>query len=152
MYSLVFLSISDTELNIKTFNINSVWTVYDFPPNLWQLFSLHSLSFTFFPSFLWVFAQTLLFSVFSSCSFKIEAAYSSQGSMSSTFSPSLSPAELIMGSAYCLLPHQHHKLFRSSHPQSQQTGLTGCGVIYPPVWPGGCLSTSLWFSHYLSDY
>lgn len=46
-----------------------------------------------------------------------------QGSVSSTCSPSLSSAELIMGSPRCFLPRQHHKLFRSSHSQSQQASV-----------------------------
>lgn len=98
---------------------------YNFPPNWRQLFSLSTLSFTLFlsPECL---AKLPLSSILSSCSVMIEASVvlhitaNGYGSVSSAWSPSLSPAELIMGSTHSLLPHQHHKLFCSSHSQTWQ--------------------------------
>ena len=53
-----------------------------------------------------------------------------QGSVSSACSPSLSPTELIMGSAQCLLVHQHHKLFCCSLSLTQQQA--SLDVVWSP--------------------
>lgn len=83
-----------------------------------------------------VFSQTLvscLIQMFNRIYATVVLLYSSQGSVSLTCSPSLSSAELIMGSSHCRLP-QRHKLICSSHSQVQQQASLGV-VTYPPDLP-----------------